>query len=174
MGTPAALLARHRFRHVDRSIILFFSVANLGHDYYTATIVVESPATLPSAQCSPAAFCRGMGPNGVREAQALTREPIKPMALHSFHPVRCAKDDLLQGRVNRIYHRAFGMSGNAGCIHDLGKLEISRNVLFQPDGSGESLGAFHVLLGFHYCAVHCGLRDVRISPEEMNPSPSVA
>ena len=39
-----------------------------------------------------------------------------------------------------------------------------------PVGSGESLGAFLELLGSHHCAVHCGVRAVRIFPEEMNPS----
>jgi hypothetical protein len=93
------------------------------------------------------------------------------MALHSFHPVRSAEDDLLQGRVNRIWHRAVGY---ADYIDDLGDLEtISRRSgdrFFQPDGSGESLGAFLELLGSHHCAVHCGVRAVRIFPEEMNPS----
>src|ERR1700676_1105605 len=72
---------------------------------------------------------------------AVTREPIKPLALHSFHPVRCAKDDLLQGRVNRVWHRAVGMSGYADCIDDLGGQEISKRSgdgFFQPDGPGGS------------------------------------
>lgn len=80
------------------------------------------------------------------------------------------EDDLLQGRVNRIWHHVVRY---ADCIDDLGDLEISRpsgNGFFQPDGSDESLCAFLRILGFHHCAVRCGFRTVRIFPEEMNPS----
>jgi hypothetical protein len=91
--------------------------------------------------------------------------------------VRCAKVDLFQGRVNRIWHRAVGMSGCANCIDDLGELEISRRSghgFLQPDGFDESLSAFLGLLGFHHCALHCGLRAIRIFPEEIDPSASSA
>jgi hypothetical protein len=94
------------------------------------------------------------------------------MALNSLHPVRCAKDDLLQGGVVRIWLRAVGY---AHCVDDLGNLEISRRSgdgFFQPDGLGESLGAFLGLLGSHRSPVHCGLRSVRIFPEEMKPTAS--
>jgi hypothetical protein len=136
----------------------------------------ESHAFIPmrKVRSSASRSCGGLlFPNLVREEWRVTRGPIKPMALHSFHPVKYAKDakdDLLQGRVNRIWHHVVRY---ADCIDDLGDLEISRpsgNGFFQPDGSDESLCAFLGLLGFHHCAVRSGFRTACIFREEMNPS----
>jgi hypothetical protein len=69
------------------------------------------------------------------------------------------------------------MFGCADCIDDLGAMEPSRRWdygFFQPDGFGESLGAFLELLGVFHCAFHCGLRAVRIFPEAMSRSASDA
>ena len=62
------------------------------------------------------------------------------------------------------------MFGCAGCIDDLGESEISGrrdDGFIQPDGFGKPPGAFLGLLDSYHCAVHCGLRTVRIFAEEM-------
>src|ERR1700738_2349434 len=103
--------------------------------------------------------------------------------LHSFHPVRCAKDELPQGSGNRIWNRSVGVHSHADCDDALvvwkgyHSSQQGRTTgaggkdggVFQPDGFYKPLRPnASVVLADHHRPVLRRILDVRVFAEKMN------